>query len=143
MRHSLLLALALFLLTSAPASGNAFAPPAGKLWHGVAGGYDVGSFVRETGRDPDVFQIFARWGNVDWTFSRADESGARMMIHLSTNNGPGTPEVITPAQIAAGRGDAFLVRFARRIAERGQPFYLRLMAEMNGPWNAYCAFDAN
>ena len=142
MRRVLPLVFLLALAGDTTASANAFLPPAGKVFHGVAGGYSPDSFARETGRDPDVFQLFAEWGNVDWTFKRADASGARMMLHLSTNRGPGTPERITPAQIAAGRGDAFLLRFGRRIAERGEPFYLRLMAEMNGPWNAYCAFDA-
>jgi hypothetical protein len=137
------LAAVLALATAAPARGAAFLPPAGQVWHGVAGGHSVESFARETGRRPDVFQLFGQWGDVDWTFARADASGARMMLHLSTNRGPGTPEVITPARIAAGHGDAFLVRLGRRIAERGRPVYLRLMAEMNGPWNAYCAFDAN
>lgn len=95
------------------------------------------SFARETGRRPDVFQLFTVWGSADWAVGRAS------MLHLSTSRGPGTREVITPAQIAAGRGDAFLVRFGERIAERGEPLYLRLMAEMNGPWNPYCAFDAS
>ncbi|HEX2088051.1 MAG TPA: hypothetical protein VHF89_20355 [Solirubrobacteraceae bacterium] len=141
MRRSLLLAVIAALLAAAPASAGTFLPPRGALWHGVAGGYSIDSFARETGRRPEVFQLFAEWGNVDWTFARADASGARMMLHLSTNDGPGTRERITPAQIAAGRGDAFLLRLGRRIAERGEPLYLRLMAEMNGPWNAYCAFD--
>ena len=141
MRRPLLLACVALLFAAAPASGNAFLPPDGRVWHGVAGGWSPDSFARETGREPEVFQLFAEWGNVDWTFARADASGARMMVHLSTNRGPGTKERITPAQIAAGRGDAFLVRFGERVAERGKPLYLRLMAEMNGPWNAYCAFD--
>lgn len=143
MRRPLLLAAVLTLVLAAPASGSAFLPPGKQVWHGVAGGYSIDSFARETGRTPEVFQLFAAWGNVDWTFKLADRSGARMMLHLSTNRGPGTPEAITPAEIAAGRGDAFLLRLGDKIAERGQPLYLRLMAEMNGPWNAYCAFDAN
>ena len=143
MRRSLLLALVVSLLVAVPASADPFAPPRGVLWHGVAGGYSPDSFAREAGREPEVFQLFAEWGNVDWAIARGDASGARLMIHLSTNGGPGTRERVTPAQIAAGRGDAFLVRFGAKIAERGKPFYLRLMAEMNGPWNAYCAFDEN
>ncbi|HEV2999948.1 MAG TPA: hypothetical protein VGW75_04330 [Solirubrobacteraceae bacterium] len=133
------------LLAAVPASvagASAFAPPAGEVLHGVAGGYSVDSYARETGRRPEVFQLFGEWGNVDWAFRRADASGARMMLHLSTARGPGTPERITPAQIAEGLGDAFVLRLGERIAERGEPVYLRLMAEMNGPWNQYCAFDA-
>ncbi|HEX8208309.1 MAG TPA: hypothetical protein VF587_19755 [Solirubrobacteraceae bacterium] len=137
MRRSLLLAIAVSLAVAAPASGNAFLPPSGDVWHGVAGG-SPDAFSRETGRRPDVFQPFTVWGSADRMLTRTP---GRLMLHLSTNRGPGTRERITPAQIAAGKGDAFLVRFGEAIADRGEPLYLRLMAEMNGPWNAYCAFD--
>jgi hypothetical protein len=145
MRRSLPLAALLLvsLCLAAPANAKTFLPPGNQVWHGVAGGWTVDSFADETGRRPDVFQVFGEWGNVDWTFARAEANGLPFMLHLSTNRGEGTRERITPAQIAAGHGDAFLVRFGERIAERGEPFYLRLFAEMNGPWNAYCAFDAN
>ncbi|HEX8087172.1 MAG TPA: hypothetical protein VF529_23035 [Solirubrobacteraceae bacterium] len=136
MVRSFLIAAVVTLLAAAPASGDAFLPPRGMVWHGVAGG-SAAAFARETGRAPDVFQLFTVWGGADWALGRAD------MLHLSTNRGPGMREVITPAQIAAGRGDAFVVRFGQRVAERGRPLYLRLFAEMNGSWNAYCAFDAS
>ena len=139
MRRSLPLALVLFLLAAAPASGDAFLPPNGKLWHGVAGG-SASAFARQTGRTPDVFQTFTKWGSAEYAL-RTTPPGIPAMLHLSTNRGPGTPEAIDPAQIAAGRGDAWLLRFGRLVAERGEPLYLRLFAEMNGPWNAYCAFD--
>ncbi len=144
MRRSLLLALVVSLLSpAAPAAAATFLPSGGKVLHGVAGGHSVDGFARETGRRPEVFQLFTVWGAADWAFRVGDASGARLMLHLSTSRGPGTREVITPAQIAAGDGDAFLVRFGERIAERGKPLYLRLMAEMNGPWNPYCAFDSS
>ena len=137
----LLCALLVLVVAAPAASGKPFLPPKGKVWHGVSGGHSVDRYAKQVARRPDVFQLFGEWGNVDWTFSRADASGARMMLHLSTNRGPGTPERITPARIAAGDGDAFLLRLNRKIADRGEPLYLRLFAEMNGPWNAYCAFD--
>jgi hypothetical protein len=139
---SLVLAALLAAVLAAPASAGTFLPERGRVLHGVAGG-SFETFARETGRRPDVFQLFVEWGNADWALKRADATGARAMLHLSTHGGPGTRERISPAQIAAGRGDAFLVRFGERIAERGKPLYLRVMAEMNGPWNQYCAFDAN
>jgi len=134
-------AVALALSTAAPASGNAFLPPRGDVWHGVAGG-SAAAFARETGRTPDVFQTFTTWGSAEYAL-RTTPRGMPAMLHLSTNRGPGTPEVIDSSQIAAGRGDAWLLRFARAVADRGEPLYLRLFAEMNGPWNAYCAFDAD
>jgi hypothetical protein len=41
----------------------------------------------------------------------------------------------------AGQGDAYLLALNARIAEQGEPVYVRLMAEMNQTNNAYCAFD--
>jgi hypothetical protein len=49
--------------------------------------------------------------------------------------------VITPGGIAAGKGDGYLVSLNRALAASGQIAYVRLMAEMDAYWNAYCAFD--
>ena len=38
-------------------------------------------------------------------------------------------------------GDRYLVNLNRRIADYGQPTYIRLMAEMNQANNGYSAFD--
>jgi hypothetical protein len=50
---------------------------------------------------------------------------------------------LTPQQIAAGRGDAWLTEVNREIAALGRLVYLRPMGEMDGHWNPYCAFDAD
>ena len=63
------------------------------------------------------------------------------MLHISTQDGYGTREVVTPRGIARGDGDRYLVGLNRRIAEHGQPTYIRLMAEMNQANNGYAAFD--
>jgi len=47
---------------------------------------------------------------------------------------------ISPAQIADGSGDAFLVALNQAIARLGRPVYVRPLAEMNGHWNAYSAY---
>ena len=59
------------------------------------------------------------------------------MLHISTQDGYGTPEAFTPLEIARGQGDAYLVRLNHRIAEYGEPTYIRLMAEMNQANNGY------
>jgi hypothetical protein len=51
--------------------------------------------------------------------------------------------MITPAAIAAGHGDAWLVGLNGALAAYGHPVYVRLMAEMDGYWNPYCAFNAD
>ena len=48
---------------------------------------------------------------------------------------------LSPASIAQGRGDGFLLELNRAIAEFGSTVYVRPMPEMNGHWNEYCAFD--
>ena len=73
-----------------------------------------------------------RWGATD----------TRGVLSLSTATGEGE-EVITPRQIAKGEDDRYMTRMAANIAETGQTVYIRLMAEMNGHWNAYSAFNAD
>ena len=135
-------ALAALLLAIAPsvAHGDAYAPPAGALYHGLTGGESVASFERETGKHPPVFQFFTAWGQrTEWMFRAADSARARLMLHISTASR--TRELLTPQDIAQGHGDGYLLRLARRIDDSGRIVYIRLMSEMNGHWNAYSAFD--
>jgi hypothetical protein len=64
--------------------------------------------------------------------------GGEPMIGLST--GGTAHEAITPAQIAAGMGDDYLIALNGAISAFAQPIYIRPFGEMNGYWNAYCAF---
>jgi hypothetical protein len=50
---------------------------------------------------------------------------------------------LTPAAVAQGRADDFLVSLNQALAEWGKPIYVRPLAEMNGWWNSYCAFNHN
>jgi hypothetical protein len=45
--------------------------------------------------------------------------------------------VITPALIAAGKGDGYLIALNEAIAAYGAQIYVRVMAEMNNPKNHY------
>lgn len=63
------------------------------------------------------------------------------MVHITT--GTLGHEAISPRAIAMGSGDDYLVSLNRSIAASGQINYVRLMAEMDGNWNPYCAFNAN
>jgi hypothetical protein len=64
------------------------------------------------------------------------------MIGINTKSGwPNPKEVITPLGIAQGKGDAYLVALNSAIAAfEGDRIYFRPLGEMNGHWNAYCAF---
>jgi hypothetical protein len=60
------------------------------------------------------------------------------MIHLNT--GSGSKEAIAPAQIAAGKGDGYLIGLNRAVSEYGGGIYVRPMAEMNNATNVWSAF---
>ena len=142
-RLGFLLTLLGLLLGPASASAATYLPPPGKLFHGVSAG-PAAAFDREVGKHSPVVQEFVTWnGDLRWAIRNANRNRSRLMLHLSTFGGKGTREVISTSAIAAGAGDAFLVRMNRELAEHGAPVYVRLMAEMNGHWNPYSAFDAD
>ncbi len=144
MRRTLLLATVLLALSAAPAPAQVFAPPNGKVYTGLTGSNSVTKFASEVGKKPAVFGFFTYWNAPnEYTFRNADRAGARLMLHVSTAQNYGVKEVISPRGIARGQGDAYLLSLNRRIADEGEPVYVRLMAEMNQTNNAYCAFNAN
>jgi hypothetical protein len=142
MRLALAAVVALVLAAPASAGAAALLPPAGKVYAGVTGGYSNASYARETGSHPAVFQFFSSFGgSMEYMFEGAERGRSRLAIHISTLHGG--REVVTPRGIARGRQDAYLVDLTTRIAQSGRPAYIRLMSEMNGYWNPYCAFDAS
>jgi len=139
-------------IAAAPASaalpaGKSYAPGKGKAYHGVSDTGDVGdffTFADQVGAHPALLQEFFHW-DVPLTtgaFARWAAADTRGVLSLSTAPGGGA-ERITPRQIAKGVGDRYILRTARTIGEAGQTVYIRLMAEMNGHWNPYSAFNAD
>jgi hypothetical protein len=141
----LLVLVLVALAVSAPSAGAAtFAPPPGKVYTGLSGSTSTSPFAQQVGSDVAVFGIFTKWyGHNEYAFRAARQAGARLMLHVSTQDGYGTPELITPRGIARGKGDRYLLSLNRRIAEAGEPVYVRLLAEMNQANNGYSAFDRN
>jgi hypothetical protein len=92
--------------------------------HSAVGHVIVGWNQGATWGSPFV-KLFATMGDVP-------------MLGMSTRQG--TLEAITPQQIAQGKGDAYLVALNTAISEWGKAIYIRPFGEMNGYWNAYCAF---
>jgi hypothetical protein len=141
-RRHLIALVALALAVPGTATADPFLPAAGKTFAGVTGGYEAASFERLTGSHPSVFQFFGGWNQTTrYMFSGAETARARLMIHLPTMRG--TTEQITPRGIATGRGDTYLRKLNSRIATYGGVTYIRLMSEMDGHWNAYCAYTAS
>ena len=129
-------------LAPAASASDALVPPRGKVFSGLSGGLSADLFERQTGNHPAVFGFFTKfYGSNEFIFRSAEQAGSRLMLHISTQDGYGTREIVTPRGIAQGKGDGYLVSLNRRIAEYGQPTYIRLMAEMNQANNGYSAFD--
>jgi hypothetical protein len=135
---------AVALVTAASARAKAYTAPKGKVLVGVTGGRSAGGYEAAVGKPPAVFQFFVAWGQrFRYAYRRAAQAGASLMVHLSTYDGPGTKERITPRAIALGRDDRYIVTLSRALAAHRQPVYLRLFSEMNNASNPYSAFHHN
>ena len=137
----LVLLLALAAATSAFAGGG----PVNEPLLGIAGKPD--RFERQTGQESQIRQLFLGWGQGStWGSPFADLfAGLKPipMIHIGTDQGRARTEAITPAQIAAGRGDSYLIALNQAIAAFGGPIYVRVLAEMNNPKNLYAPTRPN
>lgn len=142
-------------LAAAPARAAVYGPPPGRTFHGGTGGYSersIRTFAQRSGRRPAVYQFFFTpdWRHpgrrsMGWQAAllrRAAHQRTRAILHLSTARGGHGHSVISPAGIARGGGDRYLVALGRVIARSRTVTYVRLMAEMNNFNNPYCAVDA-
>jgi hypothetical protein len=143
MPRSALLCCLLALVLAHAASAATYAPAPGHVLNGVAGGYSVSDYEAHTGSKPAVVQSFVAYnGSANWAFELADSAHARVMLHIGTTS-PSGAERVSPRAIARGAADRWLVDLNRTIAQRGEPAYIRLMAEMNCHWNVYSAYGAH
>jgi hypothetical protein len=112
---------------------------------GIAG--DLPRFETLTGQASTVHQAFLGWGQgLSYGSPFVSLFGTLTpvpMIHLGTAKGTSHKEAITPAQIAAGRGDGYLIGLNQAIAQWGKAIYVRPMAEMNNYINIWSGFRAN
>jgi len=107
---------------------------------GVKGNTD--RFQSLTGQHSAVHHVIVGWGQgVTWGLPLVKlflGLGGEPMIGINARSGSG--EAISPAQIAAGRGDSYLIALNGAISAFAQPIYIRPLPEMNGYWNVYCAY---
>jgi hypothetical protein len=131
------------LITAVLAGGASAARP--RIQVGVLG--DPARFDAQTSQHSGFRLIIMRWGQGEtpqYFSSLFATMQAVPVLGLSTGGGEGGgPEVITAGQIARGAGDGFLLALNQAIAAWGKVIYVRPLAEMNGHWNAYCAYNAN
>jgi hypothetical protein len=140
-------AAALSLGVAGSAAARSFTPRHHRIFHGVSdttNNNDFHRFRKRVGAHPAVLEDFYHWDTplTSGAFQRWRQTRTRGVLSLSTAPG-GQPEMISPRQIARGRGDDYIVRLNQTIAESKQVVYIRLFPEMNGYWNPYCAFNAD
>ena len=108
---------------------------------GVLG--DPERFDQQTGQHTQVRLLIVGWGqssSVEYFTRLLETMRDEPMIGLSTGS-EGAMETITPGQIARGAGDDFLLAINQAIAQWGKTVFVRPLAEMNGHWNAYSAYN--
>jgi hypothetical protein len=139
------------LATPAPAGAAAYLPAPGRVFLGATGGLersDYTSFVATTGRHAPVWQLFLTWdqdrGEAPYQYVRTRLAMARSLdtrLGLSlTTAGRDGRERISPAGIAAGNGDPYLLGLNRELGAAGDVVYVRPFGEMNNSNNAYSAY---
>lgn len=137
---------ALFLACCLGSSAHAaiLKPPPGKVFFGVTDtgeADDFRDFSRSVGKRPSIIQTFHQWGNSwDKSLPRWRSLEARPMLHMTTRADSGE-ELITPKQIARGRGDDYLIRINTQAARRNLRIYLRPLGEPNRCLNYYAGVD--
>jgi hypothetical protein len=116
-------------------------PPLGDVFTGVSSG-SATEFGGEVGKHPAVYGEFVAWGqSIHFAFNDAADAHATLMLHISTTQGFGAHQAITPEGIAQGSGDGYLLSLSQLIAGHGKPVFIRLFPEMNNANNAYSAYN--
>lgn len=93
------------------------------------------AFDRATGRKHRLRLLFGDFSRNLPELLEAERAAGRIAILTLSSR-------LSPASIARGGEDARLLYISRSANEFGGPVWFRPLAEMNGHWNAWCAFDA-
>ena len=103
---------------------------------------DFGGFSHLMNKHPAVIQTFRTWGS-DFP-SRSNAGRTRRRARSSTSPPPTirmAHELITPAAIAQGSGDGYLVRLNKLFWEKEMRAYIRPLGEPNRCLNVYAPYD--
>jgi hypothetical protein len=132
------------LAVAAPARAGILEPNGSNIWFGVSdtgNPANFGEFSSSVDKHPAVIESFRTWGAefpdsiVRWQTARA-----RPMLHITTADPTDGHELINLAQIAAGKGDEYLIRLNRLFAAKHMPAYIRPLGEPNRCLNVYAAY---
>src|SRR5215212_4918555 len=143
---ALVAALAAFLVP-AQAAAVSLVPPKPSVFLGVSDRgttAEFNEFAELTGKHPALLQTFHPWGNsLNEAYERWRETATRPILAISTIDDQTLAELITPAQIALGYGDDYLLQLNQFFASKGLPAYIRPLGEPNRCLNAWSAVDCN
>jgi hypothetical protein len=145
LRRTAALALTLALACAGQASALSLVPPKPSVLFGVS---DRGStqefneFSELLVKHPALLETFHPWGNsLNEAYERWRETATRPVLHISTIDDQTLTQLITPAQIALGAGDNYLLQLNDFFATHGLPAYVRPLGEPNRCLNAWSAVD--
>jgi hypothetical protein len=130
---TLLLALAGVSFVVGGGAGASDSTAAARTQLGILG--DAQRFKRLTGQRSSIRQSFIGWHQPQTIPKLLDQLRPVPMLAIKTGG------IVSPLDIARGRGDAFLLGLNGAVAEFGGLVYVRPMPEMNGHWNEYSAFN--
>ncbi len=129
------LAALLAALFAAQAPAQTLVPPKSNVLLGVSdrgATADFNEFAAQTGKHPALLETFHPWGNsLNEAYERWRETATRPILHISTADDQTLRELITPAEIALGGGDDYLLQLNTFFAARGVPSYVRPLGEPN------------
>jgi hypothetical protein len=136
-----LLALAL----TGPAHAALLEPPGNKVYFGVSDTgdpADFGGFTTAVDQHPAVIESFRTWGSdFPESIRRWQTARARPMLHITTADSNDGHELISPAGIANGGGDEYLLRLNKLFWRKKMRAYIRPLGEPNRCLNVYASYD--
>jgi hypothetical protein len=130
---TILLTLAGVSLVAGGGAGAADSTAAARTQLGILG--DAQRFGRLTGQRSSVRHSFIGWHQPQTIPKLLNQLRPVPMLAIKTGG------IVSPLDIARGRGDAFLLELNQAVAEFGALVYVRPMPEMNAHWNEYSAFN--
>jgi hypothetical protein len=144
---SAILAILIGASWASPTSALTLAPPKPNVFFGVSDRGNVADFEQFSGllnKHPALLETFHPWGNsLNNAYERWRETGTRPILHISTADDQTLAELITPAQIAVGAGDDYLLQLNHFFANRGVVGYLRPLGEPNRCLNLWSAVNCD
>ena len=105
---------------------------------------EFNEFAELTAKHPRCCRPSILWGNsLNEAYERWRETATWPILHISTADDQTLAELITPAQIALGYGDDYLLQLNDFFASKGLPAYIRPLGEPNRCLNAWSAVNCD